>query len=141
MGTRGDSTEESAGPLAFLGLQRKGSREEEKKDEDMEVEKEGKEDEVFDTENGDGDQNGTNDKNDNGNTEEEGMDVEEGSQDGKNEGSDEQKQPKEAGSVLFGTLFKYMDEKIEDASNKSDKEGKGQEDSSTNQDGNKDQEC
>jgi len=146
----GDSTEESAGPLAFLGLQRKGSREEEKKDEDMEVEKEGKEDEVFDKENGDGDQNGTNDKNDNGNTEEEGMDVEEGSQDGKNEGSDEQKQPKEAGSVLFGTLFKYMgekkgeeskDEKIEDASNKSDKEGKGQEDSSTNPDGNKDQEC
>merc|ERR1719233_2210351 len=38
----GEASEETAGPLAFLGLQRKGSREEEKKDEDMDIDKEGK---------------------------------------------------------------------------------------------------
>jgi len=152
-----EATEETAGPLAFLGLQRKGSREEEKKDEDMDVdkegkadeEKEGKTDEVFEKEE-QSDKPSDSDKEDNENKEDEtmrdnkdkedgGMDVDEENEDkGEDEDGDEQKQPKEAGSVLFGTLFKYMGEK-KDEESKDDKtkavadknDKKGTEDEST----------
>merc|ERR1719233_1128741 len=147
----GEATEETAGPLAFLGLQRKGSREEEKKDEDMDIDKEGKTieekegktiekregktdedtegktDEVFEKEQR-SDKPSDSDKEDNESKEDEtmrdneekeegGMDVDEENEDkGEDEDGDEQKQPKEAGSVLFGTLFKYMGEKKDEES-------------------------
>merc|ERR1719312_1311813 len=163
----GDTTEETAGPLAFLGLQRKGSREEEKKDEDMDVDKdsktdEEKEDKTDEEKEGkmDEEKDGKTDEEKKGKTDEviekekesdkssdnfenevnmnkenevlggdkekeEGeMDVDKDEEEDKEEeDGEEQKQPKEAGSVLFGTLFKYMGEKKDEESKDDKAEG------------------
>merc|ERR1719312_812748 len=156
----GDTTEETAGPLAFLGLQRKGSREEEKKDEDMDVDKDSKTDEEKEGKT-DEEKEGKMDEEKDGKTDEEKegktdeglekeresdkssdnfdnevnmnkenevlgddkekeegeMDVDKDKEEDKEEEDGEElKQPKEAGSVLFGTLFKYMGEKKEEES-------------------------
>merc|ERR1719369_414791 len=144
-----EASEEAAGPLAFLGLQRKGSREDvdDKKDENHEskndenneskhddVKGSNKEDEVFEKEIENGDQSknivesqnksedlmNVDDAKKDGEHEDE-MNVDDPKQDdGENEDDDSQDQPKETGSVLFGTLFKYMGEK-KDEESKADK--------------------
>jgi len=133
--TGGDASEETAGPLAFLGLQRKGSREdaEEKKDEkeeEKEEAKDGESNEVFDKENevnkeskeeGDdkiGEHNGENNEDDkeSDKKDDEEMEVDNSKQDA----VEESVAPKEPGMVLFGTLFKYMGEKKDEQDGASD---------------------
>eukprot|EP00092_Neocalanus_flemingeri_P037076 GFUD01040362.1.p1 GENE.GFUD01040362.1~~GFUD01040362.1.p1 ORF type:complete len:1387 (-),score=480.18 GFUD01040362.1:476-4636(-) len=125
----GDAIEETAGPLAFLGLQRKESREdtEEKKDEDKDApsndvfEDIDKKTESDEKEEGSG-KNKTEDDDD--------MDidkllddVEEGdTSDEKNKEEENENAKKEPGMVLFGTMFKYMGEKKEGEKDESKQE-------------------
>jgi len=126
-----DASEETAGPLAFLGLQRKESREdaEEKKD-DKEEDKDGDSNEVFDKEadvekeavNGE-EKKAENEQGEDGTEKnkvvnDEEMDTEESKEKDKQE---ENEAPKEPGMVLFGTLFKYMGEKKDGEESKDDK--------------------
>jgi len=119
-----DASEETAGPLAFLGLQRKESREdaEEKKD-DKEEDKDGDSNDVFDKENEvekkaeDESSEEATEKTKVINDEE--MDTEDSKE--KEDKEEENKTPKEPGMVLFGTLFKYMGEKKEGEEAKDDK--------------------
>eukprot|EP00090_Calanus_glacialis_P030102 TRINITY_DN4841_c0_g1_i4.p1 TRINITY_DN4841_c0_g1~~TRINITY_DN4841_c0_g1_i4.p1 ORF type:complete len:1391 (+),score=553.03 TRINITY_DN4841_c0_g1_i4:337-4173(+) len=133
-----DASEETAGPLAFLGLQRKESREdnEEKKDE-KEVDKDGNSNtdgdsnDVFDKETDvekeaeSGEEKKSEDEQREDGTEknkvnnDDEMDTEESKE--KEDKEEENEAPKEPGMVLFGTLFKYMGEKKDGEESKDDK--------------------
>jgi len=142
----GEASEETAGPLAFLGLQRKESREDtdEKKDEEEDM-NDVFEEKTKESENEEETEEASELKDNDKKTEEEAekstseenkeketseindMDID------KPEGKeDDDSAKKEPGMVLFGTLFKYMGEKKDgETDDSSEKESSNKEDDSS----------